>query len=264
MITIEQARTVIGQHMVGTSGDTIGQVGGIFLDDETGQPEWATVSGLSGARESFVPLAEADLSGGALAVPYTRDRVAGAPSVDADAALSQEEEATLYSYYGLAYSERASDSGLPATGGTATTATAAAPNATVSDAPLTVDRSEERLRVGVQRREAGRARLRKYVVTEQQTANVQVAHEELRVSREPITAGDPAARGATIGEQEAEVVLTAERAVVDKEVVPVERIRLDKQTVAETQQVSDSVRKEEVELIDTKGVRHDVDSDPSA
>ncbi len=254
MITIEQAKTVIGQRMVGTGGETIGQVGGIFLDDETGQPEWATVPGLSGARESFVPLAEADLSGGGLAVPYTRDRVQGAPSVDADSALSQQEESTLYSYYDLAYSERASDSGLPAAG-TTTAASTPAPSRTGDDDAMT--RSEERLRVGVQKVESGRARLRKYVVTEQQSVAVGVSHDELTVTREPITEANrgKALDGPQITEAVHEVVLNEERPVVEKEVVPVERIRLGTETVVEQQQVTDTVRKEQIELDAPEGAR---------
>src|SRR3954452_20584398 len=47
-------------------------------------------------------------------------------------------------------------------------------------------RSEEELAVGTQRREAGRARLRKYVVTENQQEPVRVGREEARAGREPI------------------------------------------------------------------------------
>jgi stress response protein YsnF len=48
-------------------------------------------------------------------------------------------------------------------------------------------RSEERLHVGAERREVGRARLRKYVVTEEVQKTVPVRREEVRVEREPIT-----------------------------------------------------------------------------
>ena len=96
-------------------------------------------------------------------------------------------------------------------------------------------RSEERLQVGTQTREAGRARLRKYVVTENVTQTVPVSHEEVRIEREPITdanVGD-ATSGPAISEEEHEVVLHEERPVVAKEAVPVERVRLDKETVTD-------------------------------
>jgi uncharacterized protein (TIGR02271 family) len=113
-----------------------------------------------------------------------------------------------------------------------------------------VTRSEEQLRVGTERVEAGRARLRKYVVTEQQTVQVPVSHEEIRVEREPITDAnrDAALSGADITEEEHEVVLTAERPVVTTEAVPVERVRLGTETVTETETVSGQVRKEQIEL----------------
>src|SRR3712207_6954921 len=60
--------------------------------------------------------------------------------------------------------------------------------------------------------------------------------------------------GPAISEEEHEVVLHAERPVVEKEAVPVERVRLDTETVTEQQQVSETVRKEQV---DTDGIRGD-------
>ena len=113
-------------------------------------------------------------------------------------------------------------------------------------------RSEERLHVGTERVQTGRARLRKYVVTEQQNVTVPVSHEEVRLEREPITDGnvDDALSGPDISEEEHEVVLTEERPVIAKETVPVERIRLGTETVTDTEQVSADVRKEEITLED--------------
>ncbi len=111
-------------------------------------------------------------------------------------------------------------------------------------------RSEERLQVGTERREAGRARLRKFITSETQTQTVPVTREEVRVEREPITDANAAQAydGPALSEEEHEVVLTEERATVDKETVPVERVRLDKDTVTEQQQVSEEVRKEQIEV----------------
>jgi uncharacterized protein (TIGR02271 family) len=111
-------------------------------------------------------------------------------------------------------------------------------------------RSEEELQVGTETRERGRARLRKYVVTETQQVTVPVQREEVRVEREPITdanIGD-ATSGPAISEEEHEVVLREEEVVVDKRAVPKERVRLDTETVSEERQVSEEVRKEQVEV----------------
>jgi uncharacterized protein (TIGR02271 family) len=119
-----------------------------------------------------------------------------------------------------------------------------------TDAAMT--RSEEQLKVGTQRVETGKARLRKYVVTENVTQTVPVSHEEVRLEREPITDANigNAMDGPAISEEEHEVVLHAERPVVQKEAVPVERVRLDTNTVTEQQQVTEQVRKEQIELHD--------------
>ena len=111
-------------------------------------------------------------------------------------------------------------------------------------------RSEEHLNVGTEQVEAGRARLRKYVVTEQQTVQVPVTREEVRVEREPITDANrgEALAGGEITEEEHEVVLHEERPVVTTEAVPVERVRLGTETVTEQETVTGEVRKEQVEL----------------
>ncbi len=110
-------------------------------------------------------------------------------------------------------------------------------------------RSEEQLKVGTESRESGKARLRKYVVTENVTQTVPVSREEVRVEREPITDAnrDQATSGADITEEEHEVILHEEKPVVDKETVPVERIRMDTETVTGEERVSEDVRKEQVE-----------------
>jgi uncharacterized protein (TIGR02271 family) len=113
-------------------------------------------------------------------------------------------------------------------------------------------RSEERLNVGTERTEVGRARLRKYVVTENVQTTVPVEREEVRVEREPITDENVGAAmdGPRLSEEEHEVTLRAERPVIDKETVPVERVRLTKDTVTEQAEVNETVAKEQ---IDTDG-----------
>jgi uncharacterized protein (TIGR02271 family) len=111
-------------------------------------------------------------------------------------------------------------------------------------------RSEERLNVGTRSEEVGRARLRKYVVSENVTETVPVSREEVRVEREPITDANVGAAmdGPAISEEEHEVTLHAERPVVDKEAVPVERVRLDKDTVTDEARVDEELRKERIDV----------------
>jgi uncharacterized protein (TIGR02271 family) len=250
---------VIGRTVYGSDGDKIGEVGQVYLDDETGRPEWATVrTGLFGTKESFVPLAQSSQTDDGLTVPYDKSTVKDAPRVDADQGhLSQSEEAELYRHYGLEYSESRSDTGYAdtttGTSGGVDVDRSAGHDTSGPDTDDAMTRSEEQLKVGTQSREAGRARLRKHVVTEQQTVNVPVTREEVRIEREPITEGNvgQATSGADISEEEHEVVLHEERPVVEKETVPVERVRLGTEKVTEQESVTETVRKEE---IDTDGV----------
>jgi uncharacterized protein (TIGR02271 family) len=251
--SIDTVQSWQGRTMVDPAGDKLGTIDAIYLDDETGQPEWATVTrGLFTAKAAFVPLAQAQAMGDSVQVPYDKQQVSDAPSMEADGSLSQDDEAELYRHYGLDYTESRSDSGLPA--------------GTVDDAPDDRDtvgrdtsgpttdqamtRSEEELQVGTQTRERGRARLRKYVTTEQQTVTVPVQREEVRVEREPITDAnlDAATSGPAISEEEHEVTLHEEEVMVDKRAVPKERVRLDTETVTDERQVSEEVRKEQIEV----------------
>jgi len=261
MITEQHLSSVIGSTAVGTDGK-LGTVGEVFLDDETGRPEWATVrTGLFGTKEAFVPLADADLSGEDLRVPYAKDKVKNAPHIDSDGHLSPAEEEELYRYYGLGFGNGTAPVADTTSRGTVGHDTVG--HGTVghdTSGPTTDDamtRSEEHLNVGTQRVQTGKARLRKYVVTENVTTTVPVSHEEVRLEREPITDGNvgQALDGPAISEEEHEVVLHAERPVVEKEAVPVERVRLDKETVTEQETVTDQVRKEQIELDGDEAVR---------
>ncbi|TNM67156.1 DUF2382 domain-containing protein [Streptomyces sp. NP160] len=111
-------------------------------------------------------------------------------------------------------------------------------------------RSEERLQVGTERREAGRARLRKHVVTETQTHQVPTSHEEVTLEREPVTDRNrgAATSGPELSDEEHEVVLHEEVPVVSTTVEPVERVRVGTREVSEERTVSADVRKEEIDL----------------
>jgi hypothetical protein len=101
--------------MVDRDSNKIGEVVDIYLDHETGRPEWAVVrTGLFGLRSSFVPLAEAREVGDELQVPHQRLQVKQAPNIEPDGQLSAAEEAELYRHYGLDYDTVTLDSRAPA------------------------------------------------------------------------------------------------------------------------------------------------------
>jgi uncharacterized protein (TIGR02271 family) len=239
MIDSSRLNEVTGCTVYDSSGAKIGKAGQVYLDDVTNEPTWVSVNtGLFGTSESLVPIADADLTDDGLTVGYSKDQVKDAPNINADQHLSPEEERELYSYYGMDYamsSDRGREYGDAERAGR-----------TGDDA---MTRSEERVEVGTQQREAGRARLRKYVVTENVTQTVPVRREEAVLEREPITDGNvgDATSGPDISEDDHEVVLHEERPVVQKTVEPVERVRLGTQEVQDEETVSEEVRKERIE-----------------
>jgi uncharacterized protein (TIGR02271 family) len=257
----DQLSGVVGATARDRDGDKVGKVGAVYYDDTTDQPTWLTVNtGFFGTRESFLPVQGAAISDGAVTVAYDKATVNGAPHIAEDGHLSPEEEQQLYRYYGIDYGTGAQDitsrhvgrdrdaDGDGVYDDVAGRAVGRDTSGPTTDEAMT--RSEERLKVGTQAREVGRARLRKHVVTEHQQVTVPVSHEEVTLEREPITDANRAAAydGPAISEEEHEVTLHAERPVIATEAVPVERVRLGKQTVTEQETVGGEVRKEEVEL----------------
>jgi uncharacterized protein (TIGR02271 family) len=278
MTQFDDVSTLQGSTLYDRDGDKIGKIDEIYEDAHSGRPEWALVNtGLFGTKSTFVPIGEASREGDDIRVPYEKAQVKDAPRIDPDGTLSTDEEQTLYSHYGMDWNAHDTGSGR-FEGGTGTTGTTTDAGFTegrgdrsdyaegevggpgrdtsgpTTDSAMT--RSEEELRVGKQQTESGRARLRKYVVTENVTQTVPVQREELRVEREPITDANVgnATDGPAISEEEHEVVLHEERPVVEKQAVPKERVRLDTETVTEEQTVSEQVRKEQIEL-DEGGAR---------
>jgi uncharacterized protein (TIGR02271 family) len=250
MPDVDTVRHWQGATMLDRDGDRLGNIDAIYVDDQTGEPEWALVNtGFFGTRSTFVPIAEATARGDQVQVPYEKQRVKDAPNMDPDGHLSEQEEQELYRHYGL-------DDG----GGYE-----AAETTSDDDTDDAMTRSEEELQVGTQTRERGRARLRKYVTTEEQTVTVPVQREEVRLEREPITDAnlDAATSGADISEEQHEVVLREEEPVVEKRVVPRERVRLGTETVTDERQVTEEVRKEQIEVDgDDRPGDRDVDTDP--
>src|SRR4051794_6119537 len=166
-----------GETVLDRDGEKVGSLKELYLDRDE-RPAWGAVhTGLFGLRETFVPLSDARPVDGGIKVPFTKDHVKDAPGVDPDAQLSDDEEARLYRHYELPApdddepdgGERDDDSARAAGG----------------DAPAEMGRSEEELTAGTRRRVRGKARLKKYVVTEHVQRTVPVQREEVRVEYEP-------------------------------------------------------------------------------
>ena len=265
-------------------GDKVGGVKDVYVNDTTGQPDFVSVNhGLFGGGDSIVPLRGHTLRDGELHLAFQKDRIEDAPDLDENGHLTTEDQDAFYRHYGL---ENTQDVTTYETGnrvaetGAAGAAGAAGAGAGYAAGERNVDterrdvvdadrrdvadndeiiRSEEQLNVSKDRVETGEVRLRKYVVNETENVEVPVEREEVRVVREPITDADRANYDGNIGEQEASVTLSEDRVNVSKESVPVEKVSLEKDTVRDTESVSEEVRKERFE---TDGVvEGDVEGD---
>jgi uncharacterized protein (TIGR02271 family) len=272
VLTQNDTQKLLDADVYETDGTKIGSAADIYLDAQSGDPEWVSVkTGLFGTKQSFVPLERATLEGDRIIVAFSKDQVKDAPRIDPDGQLSPAEEDELYRYYGL----KSTGGNLDRDGGYTETSTTTNRSTTSTTGTADYDRSddrgdtsgrdtddamtrsEERLVAGTRTEEAGRARLRKYVVTEQEQVTVPVSREEVRLEREPITDANRGAAldGPAISEEEHEITLHAERPVVDTEAVPVERVKLGKETVTDSERVQGEVRKEQIEFDDKTGRR---------
>ena len=90
----------VGRDAVDPQGNKIGTVGQVYLNDQTGEPDWITVNtGLFGMKENFAPLAGSTFSGDELVLPFDKTVVKDAPDVPDSSHLDAGEQQSLNSYY---------------------------------------------------------------------------------------------------------------------------------------------------------------------
>ncbi|MFI6308948.1 DUF2382 domain-containing protein [Nocardia fusca] len=271
----QHVEDLIGDAVYDLGGAKIGKVKRVYVDNASGAPTWASVSTGLFSEDSLVPLAGARLRDdpAELQVRVHKDAVKTAPHLAHDGLITQDSENDLFVHYGVdpnrsGWDDYGRHAGPPtrgearATGNAGTTGNggptgnagttgrvglrATAPEMDDTRRPDFVVRSEERLNIGTRQEVSGHARLHKYVVSEEQTITVPTSHEEIRIEREPVT--DVSALPADFGDQEQEITLHADRVTVEKEMVPVERIRLVVDQVDDEQTITETVRKERIEI----------------
>jgi stress response protein YsnF len=264
MVSEQEMSAAIGGTAYGSDGGKLGTVEAFFADDRTGAPTWVSIStGLFGTRHSVVPVSGATFTEGTLRIPVTADAVKSAPPM-AGEHLDPTDEEALRRHYGLAGSPPVepvpTDSGPV---GTAPRHAAPAETAPTGEPPSdgAMTRAEEQLRVGTERVATTRARLVKYVVTEDVQITVPIRREEIRVEQVPLDAEDgdwagesldvPAGAAPSSGGLPDEIILHTERPVVSVEVVPVERVRLRTELVEGQEAVSGQVQREQIVVDET-------------
>jgi stress response protein YsnF len=266
-MTTQQTEQLIGARVTDGDGKIVGTVQRVFNDDADGRPVWAQVR--AGKLDRFVPLGGSRVTGDGLGVPFDAQKIMSAPDISADRHMSAAQTDVLKRYYGLA---------VPAQGGP--------PNAETRSGEMQAGetrsgemqagetrsgemqagetrrgetqrgetqagvewliRTEERVDVGTEMLESGRARLHKYVDVEPIEQAVHVFHEEYEVERVPISAEERVS--GEIAEGEREIILHEQRPFLRKEAVPVERVRLVVKRVEEDRTLRDEIRKERIEI----------------
>jgi stress response protein YsnF len=275
MLDEREVSAAIGTTAYDANGQKIGTVEHFYVDDRTGAPTWVAVTtGLFGTRQSVVPATDASFADGRLSLPVAVDAVKSAPHLTGDH-LTPDDEAELRRHYG-AQGPVHDDVRTPARD----TAVARdqvrdeVPVAAPASAPPTVEipaeaprpaaapdnggmtRSEEQLLVETERVATTRARLVKYVVTEEVQITVPIRREEIRVEQVPIDAVDDGPGETLLSDEPRtatpsgglpdEIVLHTERPVVTVEVVPTERVRLRTQVVEGQETVTEQVQREQI------------------
>jgi len=273
-----------GYTVYDRDGDKIGKVDDLFLD-ENDQPEYIGVKmGFLGTRSTLIPMevARVDENDRRIEVSVDKATAKEGPSFDDDQDITPEYEEQVYSHYGLqraqtggergGYSEYYGDETDERSG-------KVGPGMREGDIEsgefrghseddegvnqshgsdlededeLRVQRSEEELRAGTREREAGKLNVRKRVRTDREQVRVPTRREEVSVERVPV---NEERAGAEIGEDEVSVPVVEEEAVVGKQSVVKEEIRVRKDVVEDEEVVEEDVRKEEVDIDDATTTR---------
>lgn len=258
---------LFGCEVTDSNGNKIGKVDGVWVDDATNDLEFIGVKiGMLMGKTHIIPVTQGQTGSGTISVPYDESKIKDAPSFGADDELSPDDEDGIYSYYGVDRSTGQSPTGLPAgeqTGGYRTTDTNTRDLQTTDtntrdyDTSGTGERgmklSEEQLQVGKRQVESGRVRLRKVVRTEHQEVPVELRREELTIER--VSASGAAVPGDAFREEEIDVPVMREEAVVNKQAHVTGEVQLNKTTETETQTVGGDVRSEDVEVDDDTELR---------
>lgn len=264
------AEELIGAQVTGGDGQVVGTVEQVFNDDADGRPVWALIR--AGKKDKFVPLGGSKVTGDGLSVPFDTKLIMSSPEVDAGQHMSAVQADQLNRHFGLTVPQQAGRPDVPPQAGQDVSGRAGdqdtsgrgrqqgqrgdqqdlstqAGKQDVGGQPAGewITRAEERVDVGTEMLETGRARIHKYVDTEPVEQAIHVYHEEVEVERIPITP-DEQMRGVTLAEDQQEVILHEQRPVFRKEAVPVERVRLVVRRVEEDRTFRDEIRKERIEV----------------
>jgi uncharacterized protein (TIGR02271 family) len=127
-----------------------------------------------------------------------------------------------------------------------------------SDTGAAMEVHEEELQARKTSQQTGEVVARKEVIEDTETIEVPVTREEVHIERRPVSgAGASAMGGSTYEEEEVRIPVSAEEVQVQKVSKPVEEVRLTKELKQDTERVTDTVRKERVEIEEDERMERD-------
>jgi len=232
----------VGHDVVDQSEKKIGTLQCLWSDHENEPAYLGVQTGWIFGKTHIVPAQRAEVNGSTktIRLPYTADKVKDAPSYDSATEIDANTERQVQSYYNIS----------PQPGAQTQPPTQSRPQATRPQEGATVQLHDEQIKVGKRQVEAGGVRLRKVVRTETVNQPVELQREEIVVERvpgnQPTERSQPGSKD--FQQQDIFIPLRREEAVVEKESRVREEVRVSKKSQTERHNVSEQVRKEDIEI----------------
>jgi len=274
MDTIAGGSIVEGTDVYGSDGDKVGSIVAVqpnYLVVEKGfffpTDYYIPVSAVSGVQEGGVYLnvtKDAALNQGWDAAPADYDTAAGTTTIAADSGRvsgTPSDDTMAPGAIGGAMASVGDAMGTPATSastqagvGTAgwdDTATGRTDRTIGTDETISVPVREESLTATKTASELGSVRVEKDVVAEERTLSVPVTEERVRVERRPVDRAVDATDVGAFEDEVIEVPVYGEDVQLQKSVRVAEEVEIGKEAVQRDQQVTGTVRREEVRVTDS-------------
>jgi uncharacterized protein (TIGR02271 family) len=235
--------------VVDRDNDKVGSVDAVW-EDHTGQPAYIAVkTGWLGlGKAHVVPAHAAEVSDATrkIRLPYSAEAIKNAPSFEQQSDIDDAAESSIASYYrqhGFAgwNPDEGRDRDRDDVAGRSEARRS-------TDDEVRMPLSEEHLEVGKREVEAGGVRLRKIIRTETVNRPVELQREEIVVERVPATGRQPTRTDVAFREEEIYIPLRREEAVIEKTARTTEEVRVGKKRETERREVSETLRKEEVDI----------------
>jgi len=239
---------LVGFTAVDRDGDRIGTVEEVW-EDSSNQPAFLAIkTGWLGlGRTHIVPAQNAEVNETKqdIRLPYDQETLKQAPHFESVSDFDTETERQIYEYYGghgfTGYQGYEGD-----WSGTGRAALETEPQASQAREGESIELKEEELKVGKRKIESGGVRLRKVIRTETVNQPVELQREEIEIERIPVGRGKPA--DSSFQEEDIYIPLRREEAVISKDAKVTEEVRARKLTETGQERISETLRKEELEV----------------